>query len=74
MNYIKVDLDRQLGSIHPHIFGGFAEHLGRCFYGGIYEPGSALADEHGFRKDVLEALSRLQMPIVRYPGGNFEAG
>lgn len=74
MNHIKIDLDRRLGNIHRHIFGGFAEHLGRCFYGGIYEPGSPLADEHGFRKDVLEALSRLRMPIIRYPGGNFVSG
>lgn len=74
MNYIKIDLDRQLGSINPHIFGGFAEHLGRCFYGGIYEPDSPLADEQGFRRDVLDALRRLNMPIIRYPGGNFVSG
>ena len=74
MNYIKIDLDRQLGHIHPNIFGGFAEHLGRCFYGGIYEPGSPLADEQGFRTDVLDALCRLNMPVMRYPGGNFVSG
>ena len=74
MNYIKIDLDRQLGHIHPHIFGGFAEHLGRCLYGGVYEPDSPLADEQGFRTDVLEALGRLNMPIMRYPGGNFASG
>lgn len=74
MNNIKIDVDRQLSDIHPHIFGGFAEHLGRCFYGGIYEPGSPLADKDGFRSDVLEALCRLNMPIIRYPGGNFVSG
>jgi alpha-L-arabinofuranosidase len=74
MNHIKINFDRQLGDLHPHIFGGFAEHLGRCFYGGIYEPDSPLADEQGFRRDVLEALRRLNMPIVRYPGGNFVSG
>jgi alpha-L-arabinofuranosidase len=74
MNQIKIDLDRQLSSIHRNIFGGFAEHLGRCFYGGIYEPGSPLADEQGFRTDVLEALRHLNMPIIRYPGGNFVSG
>ncbi len=74
MNYIKIDLERQLGYIHPHIFGGFAEHLGRCFYGGISAPGSPLADEQGFRRDVLAALHRLKMPIIRYPGGNFVSG
>ena len=74
MNQIKVDLDRRLGHIHPHIFGGFAEHLGRCFYGGVYEPGSPLADQDGFRTDVLGALRRLNMPVMRYPGGNFVSG
>lgn len=56
------------------MFGGFAEHLGRCIYGGIYEPSSPFADENGFRSDVLEALNRLKVPIVRYPGGNFVSG
>lgn len=45
--------------------------MGRCIYGGIYEPGSPLSDENGFRKDVLEALKDLNIPVVRYPGGNF---
>lgn len=74
MNQIKIDPDRRLGDISRHIFGGFAEHLGRCIYGGIYEPGSPLADEQGLRTDVLEALRRLHMPIIRYPGGNFVSG
>ncbi len=74
MNHIKIDLDRHISPIHPHIFGGFAEHLGRCIYGGIYEPGSPLADEQGFRTDVLDTLRRLKMPIIRYPGGNFVSG
>ena len=74
MNQIRVDIDRQLGSIHPHIFSGFAEHLGRCIYGGIYETNSPLADEQGFRIDVLDALRRLNMPVIRYPGGNFVSG
>ncbi len=74
MNEIKIDLDRVLGNIDRNIFGGFAEHLGRCIYGGIYEPESALADNQGIRTDVLEALCRLQMPLVRYPGGNFVSG
>ncbi len=73
-NHIHIDLARSLGSIDRNIFGGFAEHLGRCIYGGIYEPGSSLADENGFRTDVLEALRKLNMPIIRYPGGNFVSG
>ena len=74
MNKIKIDPERQIGKINPHIFGGFAEHLGRHIYGGMYDPGSPLADENGFRTDVLAAVKRLKMPIVRYPGGNFVSG
>lgn len=47
--------------------------MGRCIYGGIYDPGNPLSDENGFRKDVLEALKDLNIPVVRYPGGNFMA-
>lgn len=47
--------------------------MGRCIYGGIYDPGNPLSDEHGFRKDVVAALSELDIPVVRYPGGNFVA-
>lgn len=74
MNRIKVNPERILGKIDRNIFGGFAEHLGRCIYSGIYEPGSPLADKQGFRQDVLEALKRLSMPVIRYPGGNFASG
>lgn len=49
----------------------FRRHMGRCIYGGIYDPGNPLSDEKGFRKDVLEALKGLNIPVVRYPGGNF---
>ena len=58
----------------PRIFGSFIEHLGRAVYGGIYDPGNVLSDEHGFRKDVLELVRRLKVPVVRYPGGNFVSG
>lgn len=74
MNRIKVDPERVISSIDRNIFGGFAEHLGRCIYGGIYEPGSPFADEYGLRTDVLQSLQRLRMPIIRYPGGNFASG
>ncbi len=59
------------GEIHPLIYGHFVEHLGRCVYGGIFDPGSPLADERGFRKDVLEAIKKIKCPILRWPGGNF---
>ena len=68
---IKIDLDRTIGEVDPMIYGNFVEHLGRCVYGGIYEPGSNLSDQNGFRKDVMAAVKDLRPTIVRYPGGNF---
>ena len=53
------------------LFGGFIEHMGHAVYGGIYEPGHPAADEEGFRTDVLNLVRDLQMPFIRYPGGNF---
>src|SRR5689334_9017501 len=70
MARITVDLDRQLGRVDRRIFGGFIEHPG----GGIFDEGSSLADERGFRTDVLDALRPLQMPLLRWPGGNFVSG
>ena len=57
--------------VDPLIFGGFAEHLGRHIYGGIYDPGSPCADQSGIRRDVMAALSGLGITSCRYPGGNF---
>src|SRR5262245_45920658 len=68
---IKVDVDRAIGTVDPLLFGSFTEHLGRMIYGGIYEEGSRLSDEHGYRKDVLQAVKDLGVTIVRWPGGNF---
>ena len=68
---IKLDLDRTVGEVDPLIYGNFVEHLGRMVYGGIYEPGSPFADEHGLRQDVMEAIRELNPTILRYPGGNF---
>ena len=63
-----------VGTAHPRLFGSFVEHLGRGVYGGIYEPGHACADEHGFRTDVLDLVRELGVTVVRYPGGNFVSG
>lgn len=71
MARIKIDLDRAIGTVDPRIFGGFIEHLGRCVYGGIFDEGSPLSDERGFRRDVMDALRPLRMPVLRWPGGNF---
>src|SRR5262249_14320010 len=71
---IKIDIDRVIGEVHPHLFGNFAEHLGRMIYGGIYEEGSPLSDKDGYRKDVLEVVKQLNVSILRWPGGNFASG
>jgi alpha-N-arabinofuranosidase len=63
----RAELDRRL-------LGAFLEHLGRAIYTGVYEPGSKLADGHGFRTDVLSEVKTLGVPIMRYPGGNFVSG
>ncbi|KAJ5731818.1 hypothetical protein N7493_003299 [Penicillium malachiteum] len=64
-----------IADIDPFLYGGFAEHMGRCIYGGIYDPKNinGLVDKNGFRTDVIDAMKELQVPIVRYPGGNFTA-
>ncbi len=74
MAKIGIDLDRKIGSVDRRIFGNFVEHLGRCIYGGLFEEGSPQSDERGFRRDVLEAVRRLRVPILRWPGGNFVSG
>jgi len=71
---IKIDTDRTVGEVHPYVFGNFAEHLGRCIYGGIYEEGSPLSDKDGYRKDVMEATKQLGVSLLRWPGGNFASG
>jgi len=69
----KVRLNRHetIGEVDKRIYSGFIEHLGRAVYSGIFQPGHASADEDGFRRDVLELIRMLDMPLTRYPGGNF---
>ena len=71
---VYLDPKRVISEISPLLFGGFAEHMGRCIYGGIYDPASPFADEQGFRTDVLDALREVNYRIIRYPGGNFVSG
>ncbi|MFI6070343.1 alpha-N-arabinofuranosidase [Actinoplanes sp. NPDC051343] len=66
-----VDPAFRVGAVDPRLYGSFVEHLGRCVYGGIFEPDHPSADGDGFRPDVLELVRGLHVPIVRYPGGNF---
>lgn len=65
-----LDKDHTIAEVDPRLYGSFIEHLGRAVYGGIYEPGHPEADEQGFRKDTLQLVRDLNVPIVRYPGGN----
>jgi alpha-N-arabinofuranosidase len=71
---IRVRLDREIGTVDRNVFGHFIEHFNRCVYGGVFDPGSPLADERGFRTDVLEAARRIRVPNLRWPGGNFASG
>jgi alpha-N-arabinofuranosidase len=69
-----LDRDFTIGEVDPRLFGGFAEHLGRHIYGGIYEPEHPTADEDDFRTDVIDLVKELGMTTMRYPGGNFVSG
>jgi alpha-N-arabinofuranosidase len=66
--------DFVVAPVHRRLFGSFVEHMGRCVYTGIYEPGHPTADEDGFRGDVLALTRELGVELVRYPGGNFVSG
>jgi alpha-L-arabinofuranosidase len=72
--HIYIDSRRTIAPLDRNLFGSFLEHLGRAIYQGIYDPGSNLADSAGFRKDVMEEVRQLGVPIIRYPGGNFVSG
>jgi alpha-L-arabinofuranosidase len=72
--HLTIDPHFVVGSVHRRLFGSFVEHLGRCIYQGIYEPGQPAADEQGFRSDVLELVRELGVSTIRYPGGNFVSG
>ena len=71
---VLVDSRRTIAPLARNLFGSFLEHLGRAIYDGIYDPGSKLSDSNGFRKDVLDEIRQLGVPIIRYPGGNFVSG
>ncbi|MEV0688597.1 alpha-N-arabinofuranosidase [Streptomyces sp. NPDC050388] len=63
-----------VGPVDPRLFGSFVEHLGRCVYTGIHEPGHPTADADGLRTDVLDLVRELGVTAIRYPGGNFVSG
>ena len=71
---ITIDKNKVISKIDDRLYGSFIEHLGRAVYGGIYEPSHKTADDMGFRGDVIEMIKELNVPIIRYPGGNFVSG
>jgi alpha-N-arabinofuranosidase len=71
---IFIDSRRTIAPLDRNLFGSFLEHLGRAIHEGIYDPASKLSDSNGFRKDVLDEVKTLGVPIIRYPGGNFVSG
>ena len=71
---VIADASFAIGEIDRRLFGTFVEHIGRCVYGGIYEPDHPDADEHGLRRDVIALTRELGVTLVRYPGGNFLSG
>jgi alpha-N-arabinofuranosidase len=76
MKHTRVVIDPHfvVGELDRRLFGSFVEHMGRCVYGGIFEPGHPDADEQGLRTDVIELTKEMGVSVVRYPGGNFVSG
>lgn len=68
---LTLDPSFRIGAVDRRLFGSFVEHMGRCVYTGIYEPGHPQADDQGFRQDVADLVRELGVTVVRYPGGNF---
>lgn len=68
---LSIHKNRVRGTRNPMIYGHFIEHFHRQIYGGVYDPGNPLSDETGLRNDVLEAMRKIKVPILRWPGGCF---
>ena len=60
-----INTERVLGRRDPMLYGHFIEHFHRQIYGGIYDPGNPLSDEDGLREDVLAAMRKIRVPILR---------
>ncbi|MDR1912990.1 MAG: alpha-N-arabinofuranosidase [Clostridiales bacterium] len=71
---LVLEKDFKISPVDKRMFGSFVEHLGRCVYNGIYEPGHETANPNGFRTDVIELVKALNISVIRYPGGNFVSG
>ncbi len=72
-NQLVINADSGKDKINKHIYGHFAEHLGRCVYGGFYvgENNTTIKHTNGVRNDVVDALKKLKIPNLRWPGGCF---
>ena len=67
-----IQADQPLSKIHAEVYGNFSEHLGRCIYEGLYVgEDSPIPNVNGMRVDVVEALKRIHLPVLRWPGGCF---
>lgn len=71
---IRLSAGDIISPIDDRLYGSFIEHMGRAIYTGIYEPGHPAADADGFRQDVINLIRPLNLPLIRYPGGNFVSG
>lgn len=72
MAKLRINPDKKLSRIHKEIYGHFSEHLGRCIYEGIYVgENSPIPNVNGMRTDVVEALKKIKIPVLRWPGGCF---
>lgn len=71
---VRLDPNSSIGPVKRRLFGSFVEHMGRCVYGGVYDPADPQANAEGFREDVIELTKEMGVSVVRYPGGNFVSG
>ena len=72
MNKIRVFTDKKKGVISPELHSHFVEFLGSCIYDGIWVgEDSEIPNIHGLRKDLVEAMKKIQPPVIRWPGGCF---
>jgi alpha-N-arabinofuranosidase len=71
---IRIDANAVISPIDERLYGSFIEHMGRAVYTGIYEPGHAFSNKDGFREDVIDLIKPMNIPVIRYPGGNFVSG
>ncbi len=66
---VKINTNKSVSTINRDIYGHFAEHLGRCIYGGFWVgKDSPIENIEGYRKDVVEAFKKIRIPNLRWPG------